>query len=899
MNDNFTERLLEAKSRDAFLTLIETYDLSVESIRQLKSLSEKHYRCDPNEALQIAYKAREFGCYISPLAEAIGQWAVANALVFTQKYADAEQNFEEARKALLEHSGKLEIARMNVGLVGVKAYLGKIDEALIIAKESQHVLSTQGTTNDDKRRLISIMVNTGVAFELQGKYEESIETYQHAIQVASSLEQIDRRAMLHNNMALAYGELNRIQDALDSLDTAEHLFQQQNATIELLRLNMNRALLLIKANHFQQARQALAQARNHLRDSCKNDSVLHRIALYEALIETKYQNKISSSTFSNLDEARKFYATNGPLTEHGLALLFLGECHLADQNLEKAVQAFRESYFIAEKNVERFLKHSAAFSLAQVLWQQGYASQAIELYEEAISEIDLTRKYIHADLHRASFFADKLSIYQGLTEVYLSSDDLHSVFLTIERARARLISERLIVRTQNHRIANKSNVQDSIFDEVTDLNTNIEHLNKLYNQAAIQNVGEINSADITLSSSIMDLEQTISRQISSVQVKQKIFSPLAIGDVAHLNQVQSHLNDENLLYYFLLHDEMWVLMLNAEEEVVYQCCGTVAEINLLVKNFYQALERTLGLVSQLGISDVAPFVIPLLEDVNTQLHQLYLLLLEPAIEHLEEHQNIIISVEAILSHVPFHALFDGTSYLVEKYAVGYVPSGTVLDLCFQKAASSKTSLLMGYAADDLPQISKEIREIMDLTSNPTVYLDSDATVERFVDEADKYGHIHISAHAQFRTDKSMLSSLRFADRNLFLSELSQLDLNADFVVLSGCETGRGETSGSDLLSLSAAIFGAGARSLLVSLWRVEDVITTRYMKFFYTRLCGGDSKIEALRQAQLEILSLGRSQPDLSIYQHPAFWAPFTLLGNWHPLQITESKSVSVAKSPT
>lgn len=106
-----------------------------------------------------------------------------------------------------------------------------------------------------------------------------------------------------------------------------------------------------------------------------------------------------------------------------------------------------------------------------------------------------------------------------------------------------------------------------------------------------------------------------------------------------------------------------------------------------------------------------------------------------------------------------------------------------------------------------------------------------------------------------------------------------------FLILSGCETGHGQLRGADLLSLAGGFLSAGASSLLVSLWHVEDTATAQLMTTFYRALLSGTAHATALQQAQLAMLAAGRQASDgQQMYSHPAYWAPFTLIGNWQPI---------------
>jgi CHAT domain-containing protein len=114
--------------------------------------------------------------------------------------------------------------------------------------------------------------------------------------------------------------------------------------------------------------------------------------------------------------------------------------------------------------------------------------------------------------------------------------------------------------------------------------------------------------------------------------------------------------------------------------------------------------------------------------------------------------------------------------------------------------------------------------------------------------------------------------------------LSQLSLSAELVTLSGCETARGQLHGTDLISLATSFVGAGAKALLISLWRVDDAATAQLMGEVYQAIKQGHNKAMALQQAQRRLLELGRTSSAPSVYCHPAFWAPFILIGEPRPI---------------
>jgi CHAT domain-containing protein len=117
----------------------------------------------------------------------------------------------------------------------------------------------------------------------------------------------------------------------------------------------------------------------------------------------------------------------------------------------------------------------------------------------------------------------------------------------------------------------------------------------------------------------------------------------------------------------------------------------------------------------------------------------------------------------------------------------------------------------------------------------------------------------------------MFSSIRLADSYLSLYDLYRTNLPAELLTLSGCVTGLNLVDeGDELIGLTRGLLYAGAQSLLLSLWDVDDRSTSRFMREFYGDLAKGSRKADALRTAMLRL----REQ-----YSHPYYWAPFKLIG--------------------
>ena len=226
-----------------------------------------------------------------------------------------------------------------------------------------------------------------------------------------------------------------------------------------------------------------------------------------------------------------------------------------------------------------------------------------------------------------------------------------------------------------------------------------------------------------------------------------------------------------------------------------------------------------------------------------------------------------------LHYVPFHALFDGTSYLADRFWISYAPAAAIYRLFKKRPVSAAgKALLLGVPDERAPFIAHEIQSISSVLPNATPFVGAQATPERLTDEMAQAEIIHIASHATFRPDNPMFSSIQLHEKSLNFFDIYRLRTTASLITLSGCGTGLSSVvAGDELLGLIRGFLYAGATSVVTSLWDVNDQSTADLMKYFYGNLASGHSKGEALR---LAMLLLRQDHP------HPYYWAPFLLMGD-------------------
>jgi CHAT domain-containing protein len=299
------------------------------------------------------------------------------------------------------------------------------------------------------------------------------------------------------------------------------------------------------------------------------------------------------------------------------------------------------------------------------------------------------------------------------------------------------------------------------------------------------------------------------------------------------------------------------------------------------------------------------------------LSELYASLIQPVEERIAGKRHLVIVPHGILHYLPFQALLrkgpDGAEgYLIESFTISYLPSASLLRFVRMKAGGRKEAFLaVGNPATglaSLPAAEVEAREVSALFQNRMLLTGQQATETSVKNEGPRFDMMLLSTHGEMIESDPLKSNLRFTpstsdDGRLTVGEIFDMEVKADLVTLSACETGLargvkgGFPTGDDLVGLSRAFIHAGTPSVVASLWKVSDDSTVALMRTFYGNL-REMSKAEALRQAQLALMKsrlsfrserggsgITRSpgyQPGVTIdCSHPFFWAPFILVGDW------------------
>ena len=307
------------------------------------------------------------------------------------------------------------------------------------------------------------------------------------------------------------------------------------------------------------------------------------------------------------------------------------------------------------------------------------------------------------------------------------------------------------------------------------------------------------------------------------------------------------------------------------------------------------------------------------EDFATAAFQLYNRLIAPLSNLLTK--EVIVVPDGVLNYVPFDVLltkqpkdalkFDRHSYFGNHHIISYNYSATLWQemrnkrhkvepsknfIGFAPYYNGDTMLLsslfshdvtMRKGLDSLKYSGEEVFKAQKLMQGEAI-LNQNATKSNFEKMVGDYRIVHLATHGKANDEVGNYSFLAFTEQKdslqnglLYIRDIYNLRLNADLVVLSACETGIGELKrGEGVISLARAFAYAGAKSLVTTLWSVNDKSTLNIMEGFYRQLRKGAPKNQALWQAKLDYLAKSKSE-----MAHPFFWAAFISIGDIDPIK--------------
>ena len=603
-----------------------------------------------------------------------------------------------------------------------------------------------------------------------------------------------------------------------------------------------------------------------------------------------------------LEEAR---GSRGASLTTGKILSLLGELSLRTGAIPEAQRYFEETRVLSEQTGNPLLTMSAAYGLGRCAEARGDYLQAIDSYDLALRIIGEGFSGIVSDVQRAEFIGRSREPFQALIRLYLklSKMENQSVY---EREIFRL-SEYLRARSYmefRDRLTRKPPRPDPAPENPEEAKLNQERM-ELLKSLSQEGLGRDEQA--RMETRIVQIDDLLDAAV---------FDRYGAGDRAvrplrpvPLEVLQSRIpDDRTAVLEYLLGESKSILFCIKKDSFDLIELPPAREIDDALTGFFSYLEDP-----SIPVGKGLPAA-----------QRLCRILLTPALSSLPARvDRLVIVPDGVLFRLPFEALAlpapDATApvYVNDRFAVSYAPSassldpsGTGQDVRYDKDALafgvskyprrarlaggstplSPSAILddiygrRGFAIESIPNVKDEIADLERRLPPGRIdaYQGQKAT-ERALKGLDlgAYRLIHLACHAFSDDDHPLRSALLLfpeaddrEDGYLQVSEMYDLRTNADLVVLSACQTGRGTiVMNEGNLGLPRVFFYMGASSVLSTLWPVNDKAGAVFMRHFYDGYFRGEGKAEALRAAKR---AMGRTR-----FAHPCFWASYVLTGGF------------------
>ena len=705
----------------------------------------------------------------------------------------------------------------------------------------------------------------------------------------ASLRQADELLLEH---ALAYLALNLLPEAALALERCERLFRATGQPYELAQSRYAQGVLRLQQGNWGESQTALDEALA-LCDQLGNQFWRNRTQTARARLAQAQGNEAGAGSL--LDELLSALALNTPSGAVAWDLLGLVDVWLLRLQLwldrgdlaqaEEAAQAVEGligSPPSAESLDETALPHLTLRLLharGRIATASGDDLVARRYFASAVELLDRQRAALSLEEVRTAYLGDKMAIYSDLVISLLaapmpSEDEVAAAFAIVERARSRALLERLLASVE---VAGEGES-----DEVSAQRAALRRqLHWLYNQL----LGDSGNRRLD-----GHLGREVAQHEAAIQQLEWRSAPLlAQAEPARLDELQAILApDQQALVYYFAGDEVLAFVVSHDGAQVVRRLTTVDAVSQAQTELRFQLGR-----AEMGAAYVARHQERLTRGVQAALAQMYRLLIEPLQEKIVATRLLLIPY-GLLHLVPFHALWDGKGYWLERVEVSYVPSASIAVHRGGDVADLPLRHFAGLAPYDarIPQAQAEIDSAATYFDVAESYHGEAATISNMVQAASSADVLHLATHGLFRPDNSFFSALKLADGWMDVREIYRLKLTARLVVLSACESGVGEVrAGDEVVGLARGFLAAGTYSLIASLWNVHDKSAAALMDFFYRTLQGFSSSptplqpttqstsksissrmrpSSALRAAQLQALRAG---------EHPYYWAPFFAIG--------------------
>jgi len=831
-----------------------------------------------NNAISITTSIKDY----ENLATAYSELGVS--YTFTNELIEAKNNYLKCLEFFenMNNRNRLSLLLNNLG----KIYMSLFDyESALI-----HYEKGLEYAGDNKRSQALNLTGIADVYANLSNFTKAIQYYRKAQEISSEIKEISLSADINSGLGTLNFNLDRFNNAIQYYLSAKEFADESGNPYLLADMNHKIAISYFEIDSLEISEKYFHEA---LELSKKNS-----IPYYESLISIdlaalQKEKKDYKKALENIYLSERIAHENAFDYLIARAKVVEGEIENETGSFKKAESLFKEALEISSRLNEFNLQAEANYSLAKLYERNGFTGAAESYYSSAVKLIeDVSRPLFEESEVQISYFSGQKEVYDSFASFYLKQNKFKEAFELIDKSRSRNMVQNLSNLKLQVLLNDKSKL-DKIYEYEWIIHSGI------YNE---DKINKVKAEYAILKDELISENPLLDRYLN----KQNHFS---VADI------QKNLNeDENFLSFYLTEKNTHIFLITKDDFKHFEINSGKAEILKLRNNISPSFN---------GDNQNAFYNQDLFSFNAKAAYEFYNVVLKKVLSEISEDDKIIVSSAGELVSLPFDFLvasfdnkqssynYSDKDYLIYHYSFSYTPSASVLIHQKKNNLESGDKILIAgnpeiisttnqYAerrglleeAGGLPRnvamlplkySGEEITQISSLINADQVLTDNKATETSFKENAELSKIIHLSTHSfLFNKQPVIFFSNNNDEKNdgfLEAGEIVQLKLNSDLVVLSSCNSGLGNIDASEgIIGMTKAFFEAGSKSVVVSLWEVNDKYTSKLMTLLYKKLSEGYDKDAAMRLAKIDFIK--------SYSANPYFWSAFILSGNTNKIEL-------------
>ncbi|MGP1345059.1 MAG: CHAT domain-containing protein [Phycisphaerales bacterium] len=717
----------------------------------------------------------------------------------------------------------------------------------------------------------------------RGRPHAALSGFESALRLVERSASPADRARLLAERAEVLVDIGVLDEALDSFEACVATLDASGLAVDAARARLGIGDVLMRQRRFGDAQRVLALARRAF-DGAGNAQGSARAGV--GLGRSLQAAGDFAGAAGVLEEAVP--ALRSLPVEHGCAMLALLDARFrsAGGRISPGVGVAGSLVSEVDGLILGAREMGLALLLGEALHLRGEVAEALGdhggalvWFAEAAGHVDTTRGLLQAERLRSAWSGRRAVVFESLLRAALRAPGEEAVaiaFDAVERSKARSLLDLLeggveLLEDLSGGTAGGDAESRRMAGELARLRGEMNALYRWWDERASRGergVGSLESEErlVSLRRRVEDLEVRLAST--------RRFGELA-GRPATLDMVRASLGEgAGLVEFFVADDRFGAFVLDRNRVETVVDLGSRRAVAEAASRVSFQIDRALADHRLLSEGMAMRSRERRVEQCVGALHGLWSML-APAFERaLDRCELVSVIPHGVLHGVPMHALHDGRGFLIERAAIAYAPSASVLLRAGEPAPSDGAGFVLGVRDDGAPLMREEAMRVAGLRGVDAV-VDDRATRGALLG-ASGASWLHLACHGVFPARDPLGARLRLADGWVSAREVYGLRLDGASVTLSSCDVGRSASNaGEEPYGLVRALLAAGASSVIASLWSAHDRTTIGLMEAMHRRLSGSGSRsvglaLGALRAAQLETMS---DNP------HPAFWAPFALVG--------------------